>query len=238
MTAPRVWLVVPAAGIGQRMAAQRPKQYLTLEGWYLLDITLTRLLTEQVFAGCMVALASDDPWWPQTRSASHPSIRTCTGGSERVDSVLAALRALASEAAPDDWVLVHDVARPCLHPEDLRALLGTLWDDKVGGILTAPVADTLKRGDDHARIEATVDRRQLWRALTPQMFRYQTLVTALEQGLAAGLLITDEASAVEALGLAPALVEGRTDNIKVTVPADLTLAGYILRGQGFFENEE
>ncbi|MCH8499600.1 MAG: 2-C-methyl-D-erythritol 4-phosphate cytidylyltransferase [Marinobacter sp.] len=238
MTTPHVWLVVPAAGIGQRMAAQRPKQYLTLDGWYLLDITLPRLLSHGKFSGCMVALAAGDPWWPQTRSAADPRITTCTGGSERVDSVLAALRALAQRAAPHDWVLVHDVARPCLHPEDLQRLLITLWDDKVGGILAAPVADTLKRADDQHRIDGTVDRRHLWRALTPQMFRYQTLVNALEQGMAAGVLITDEASAVEAMGAAPGLVEGRTDNIKVTVPADLTMAGYILRGQGFFVNEE
>lgn len=232
MTEPRYWLVVPAAGVGQRMQANCPKQYLRLDNRFILDITLSRILDMTPFAGCVVALSPSDQWWPATQASQDPRVETCTGGEERVDSVMAALWALADRADPadeQDWVLVHDAARPCLHGDDLRRLRARLSDHSVGGLLAAPVTDTLKRiGPDHRAVVETVDRGQLWRALTPQMFRYGILVSALERAMASGHTVTDEASAVEFAGRIPEVVEGRSDNIKVTVPADLALAGFIL----------
>ncbi|MFL1466096.1 2-C-methyl-D-erythritol 4-phosphate cytidylyltransferase [Marinobacter sp. HN1S83] len=230
MTNPRFWLIVPAAGIGQRMQAECPKQYLRIDRRYILDITLSRTLDFAPFDGCMVALHPDDCWWPDTEASGDSRIQTCRGGSERADSVLSALRALTPQAGADDWVLVHDAARPCLHRDDLTRLITSLQNHDVGGLLASPVADTLKRGNNATPPEAleTVDRSSLWRALTPQMFRYAKLVNALEQAVENGQPVTDESSAMEFSGNMPVLVEGRPDNIKVTVPADLALAGFIL----------
>ncbi|MFW5823550.1 MAG: 2-C-methyl-D-erythritol 4-phosphate cytidylyltransferase [Marinobacter sp.] len=233
MSSHRFWLVVPAAGTGQRMQASVPKQYLTLEGRYVLDVTLSRVLACGPWAGCVVALHPQDDRWQCSESAADGRIGTCTGGSDRADSVIAALRHLAGRAAPEDWVLVHDVARPCVHPQDLARLRDTLSTDSCGGLLAAPVADTLKQVDpDSGRVRGTADRRQLWRALTPQMFRYGDLLPALEAGIARHPgAITDEASAMELAGWQPRVVEGRTDNIKITVPEDLALAEFILARQ-------
>ncbi|MBW4936588.1 2-C-methyl-D-erythritol 4-phosphate cytidylyltransferase [Marinobacter sp. F4206] len=230
MTTSKLWLVVPAAGIGQRMRAECPKQYLRIDSRFILDITLSRLLDSAPFAGCMVALNAADHWWPDTEASTDSRIQTCTGGAERSDSVRAALLALAEQVADDDWVLVHDAARPCVHPGDLVKLVETLSDHPVGGLLAAPVADTLKKAGRGANPEVveTVDRGRLWRALTPQMFRYAALVDALARAQESGQAVTDESSAMEFSGNMPLLVEGRPDNIKVTVPADLDLAGFIL----------
>lgn len=229
MDQPRFWLIAPAAGIGQRMRSCLPKQYLRLGQRYLLDVTLSRLLDSQCFSGCVVPIHAEDRWWPDTDCAADPRIVTCAGGCERADSVLAGLDALSGRAVDDDWVLVHDVARPCLHPDDLVRLLHELRDDPVGGILAAPVTDTLKQafpGTD--RIESSPDRRYYWRALTPQMFRYGLLRRCLRGALASAQPVTDEASAVELAGFQPRLVEGRADNLKVTVPEDLALAAFII----------
>lgn len=230
MPHPRYWLIVPAAGIGQRMKSECPKQYLRIDNRFLLDITLLRTLNAASFAGCMVALNPADRWWAATEASRDDRVQSCVGGSERADSVLAALQALSGQAAADDWVLVHDAARPCLHREDLDRLMSRLRDHDVGGLLAAPVADTIKRSGAGGLPEVleTVDRNNLWRALTPQMFRYSTLVAALEHALNEGHPVTDESSAVEFSGNIPVLVEGRPDNIKVTVPADLALARFIL----------
>lgn len=229
MNSPRLWLVIPAAGVGRRMAADCPKQYLRIRNRYVLDITLSRVLDFAPFAGCVVALNPEDGYWSETDASKDPRVQTCAGGQERADSVLAALQALDARAADDDWVLVHDVARPCLMAEDLARLLERLAADEVGGLLAAPVSDTIKRvpkGRD--QVAATEDRSLLWRALTPQMFRYRTLCVALTRGLQSGQPITDEASAIELAGLVPRVVEGRPDNLKITVPADLALAEFIL----------
>lgn len=229
MSKPRYWLIVPAAGSGQRMKADCPKQYLQLDHRYILDITLSRLLDNADFSGCMVAIVADDPWWSKTAASTDERVNTCIGGSERADSVLAALEALLDRADNDDWVLVHDAARPCLHPADLERLITSLSDHPVGGLLATPVADTLKRKASNSNeIEKTVDRRHLWRALTPQMFRFSALRRALETAIASGYPVTDESSALEHAGQIPCIVEGRPDNIKITVPADLALAGFIL----------
>lgn len=233
MSNPRYWLIVPAAGKGRRMQSDCPKQYLRLDDRYILDITLSRLLSGGIFHGCMVALGEGDDTWPDTLASGDPRVRTCAGGRERADSVLAALAALKDDVAPDDWVLVHDAARPCLDPSDLANLTATLRHHPVGGLLAAPVADTLKQSvsgtaPDAPEVQQTADRSRLWRALTPQMFRYNLLLASLEKALREGLPVTDEASALEQAGYRPRLVEGRPDNIKVTVPADLELAGFIL----------
>ncbi|GGY64943.1 2-C-methyl-D-erythritol 4-phosphate cytidylyltransferase [Marinobacter zhanjiangensis] len=233
MNAHRFWLVVPAAGIGQRMQSAVPKQYLTLADRFLLDVTLSRLLAACAWEGCVVPLHPEDRWWRHSESAADGRIETCAGGAERVDSVIAALRHLEGRAGDQDWVLVHDVARPCVHRSDLHRLRNELAPDSVGGLLAAPVSDTVKQvapGSD--RVSGTADRRQLWRAFTPQMFRYGDLLPALETGARehAGA-ITDEASAMELAGWRPRVVAGRTDNIKITVPEDLALAEFILARQ-------
>jgi len=230
MNDPLLWLIVPAAGIGQRMKAECPKQYLTINNRFILDITLSRLLDNAAFAGCMVPLSAQDHWWPDSESSQDDRIQTCTGGSERADSVLSALHALDEQAGEQDWVLVHDAARPCLHSHDLSNLIDFLFEHPVGGLLAAPVADTLKQasGSELPEVEATLDRNRLWRALTPQMFRFGALKRALALCLERGVAITDESSAMEVSGNMPALVEGRPDNIKITVPSDLALAGFIL----------
>ncbi|MDN6318262.1 MAG: 2-C-methyl-D-erythritol 4-phosphate cytidylyltransferase [Marinobacter sp.] len=230
MSDSKLWLIVPAAGIGQRMRAECPKQYLRIDNRFILDITLSRMLDSGLFAGCMVPLNSEDRWWPSSGASKDDRIQTCNGGAERADSVLSALTALAAQAGADDWVLVHDAARPCVHPADLANLVSTLATHPVGGLLAAPVADTLKKAKPNALPEVigTVDRSQLWRAMTPQMFRYAKLVEALRRALNKGQSVTDESSAMEFSGNMPVLVEGRSDNIKITVPADLDLAGFIL----------
>ncbi|QTS85046.1 2-C-methyl-D-erythritol 4-phosphate cytidylyltransferase [Ectopseudomonas khazarica] len=218
----RFWLVIPAAGIGARMAADRPKQYLQVAGRSILEHTLQRFLDHPALRGVVVSLTADDPYWPALAVASDPRIRRAAGGRERADSVLAGLETLKSEgAADDDWVLVHDAARPNLALEDLQRLLDSLADDPVGGLLAVPARDTLKRAGADGRVQETVDRSVIWQAYTPQMFRLGALRQALAQALRAQVAITDEASAMEWAGLAPRLVEGRADNLKVTRPEDL-----------------
>ncbi|MCL1476914.1 2-C-methyl-D-erythritol 4-phosphate cytidylyltransferase [Marinobacter sp. M3C] len=225
-----LWLIIPAAGVGQRMAAECPKQYLRVDGEYILDITLRRLLTAVPAAGCIVTLSPTDIWWAGTNASSDSRIATCAGGNERSNSVLNALQALVPKAKNDDWVLVHDAARPCVASDDLKRLLEKVGAHSVGGLLASPVTDTLKVASPQApdTVTSTVDRRHLWRALTPQVFRYGLLRDALQRALDQGFALTDEASAMEQAGHRPLLVEGRPDNIKITVPADLALAGFIL----------
>lgn len=230
----RYWVVVPAAGSARRMGAAVPKQYLPLAGRSVIEWSLAPLLAHAEVAGVVVVLAERDERWPRTELARHAKIVTTTGGAERMDSVLAGLRILHDKtvgAAQDDWVLVHDAARPCLPATDLDNLLNQLRDDAVGGLLAAPVVDTLKRADDGGRVAQTVVREKLWRALTPQMFRRDILQRALAGALSQGIVVTDDAQAVEALGLQPKLVAGDADNIKITLPEDLLRAERILRSR-------
>ena len=216
------WVVIPAAGIGSRMQADRPKQYLPLAGCSLIEHTLDCFLNQPGLQGLVVSLAENDPYWPELPCAQDLRIRIAPGGRERADSVLNGLETLvALGAKPDDWVLVHDAARPNLAASDLHTLLKTLADDPVGGLLAVPVRDTLKQAGADRRVTATPDRSLFWQAYTPQMFRLEALRQALSGALAAGATITDEASAMEWAGQAPLLVEGRADNIKVTRPEDL-----------------
>lgn len=216
------WVVIPAAGIGSRMAADRPKQYLQLGDRTILEHTLGCFLGRTGVRGVVVALAPDDPWWPMLGCAADPRISRAAGGRERADSVMAGLERLKDLGALDgDWVLVHDAARPNLADEDLQRLLDQLGEDPVGGLLAVPAKDTLKRVAADGRVEQTVDRRPIWLAYTPQMFRLGLLRQALTGAAQAGAEITDEASAIEWLGHRPRVVEGRADNIKVTRPDDL-----------------
>ena len=222
-----VWPILPAAGVGSRMRADRPKQYLTLQGQYLIDHTLTRILTYPLFKQAVLVLSAQDDYWPHSQYASDARIIRAEGGAERCYSVLNGLKAIQPLAKADDWVLVHDVARPCLTHADLDALLAN--QDSQGAILAVPVRDTMKRADSSGHIDHTVERAQLWHALTPQKFRYQALLEALEHCLTQQLEVTDEASALEQMGVHPALVEGCASNIKVTRPEDLALAEFFLR---------
>jgi 2-C-methyl-D-erythritol 4-phosphate cytidylyltransferase len=222
------WVVVPAAGRGTRIGGEIPKQYLNLLGRPLIRHTLERVAAHSRVTGLMIALAADDERWPGWRELKGKPVQTCVGGSERADSVLAGLRALPASVREKDWVLVHDAARPCLRRDDLDRLLDHGAAHEVGAILAAPVRDTLKRANAGGTIDATEPRERLWRALTPQMFRRAALERALESALAAGETVTDEAMALERLGLKPMLVEGADDNIKVTTPADLALAEFLL----------
>ncbi|WP_339418124.1 MULTISPECIES: 2-C-methyl-D-erythritol 4-phosphate cytidylyltransferase [unclassified Pseudomonas] len=219
---PAFWAVIPAAGIGARMAADRPKQYLQLGGRTILEHSLGCFLDHPSLKGLMVSLAVDDPYWPTLACAMDPRIHRADGDFERSGSVLNALLQLnALGASDDDWVLVHDAARPNLSRDDLDKLLTELADDPVGGLLAVPARDTLKRVDKHGRVVETVDRSLIWQAYTPQMFRLGPLHRALADSLVADAVITDEASAMEWSGQAPRLIEGRSDNIKVTRPEDL-----------------
>ena len=227
----RVFALVPAGGSGARMGAPLPKQYLSLQGMTLAEHTLARLLACARIERIMVAVGEGDHWWPALPVASHRRVSTTGGGAERAHSVLNGLHALGQWASDSDWVLVHDMARPCVRISDIHALLASCSPQ--GAILALPVADTVKQSPDtgDAIISTTLRRDQIWRALTPQLFPIGALRHALEQALADGREITDEASAMEAAGWHPALVIGQSDNIKVTWPADLALAGFYLREQ-------
>jgi len=220
---------MPAAGRGARFGSSMPKQYLEVAGQTLIEHSLRALLGHPGVDGVMVALSPDDPFWAGWREMEGKPIYTCRGGAERADSVLAALQALPATVSEDQWVLVHDAARPCLRGVDLSRLLAIGQADPIGAILAAPVRDTIKRADDQLRIGMTEPREALWRALTPQLFRRGGLTRALQAALSEGVVITDEAMAMERLGLRPRLVEGSEDNIKVTTPADLALAEFILK---------
>jgi 2-C-methyl-D-erythritol 4-phosphate cytidylyltransferase len=222
------WAVVPAAGRGTRFGAPLPKQYLALAGRLVIEHSLRAVLDHPGVDGAVVALAPGDDDWPGWREVGGKPVLTCTGGAERADSVLAALHALPASLDEQQWVLVHDAARPCLHRDDLARLLELGQADPVGALLAAPVRDTLKRADDQGHSQATEPRESLWRALTPQLFRRGGLTRALEAARRAGAAVTDEAMAMERLGLKPRLVEGREDNLKITTPADLALAEFIL----------
>jgi 2-C-methyl-D-erythritol 4-phosphate cytidylyltransferase len=213
------------------MRAARPKQYLPLLGRAILQHTLERLGHYPRLRGLVVGIAADDAYWP-TLTAEVPNLLTTyVGGAERAQTVLNGLRALETYAAPDDWVLVHDAARPCVRHTDIDALLAAVAGHADGGLLALPLSDTVKRADHNGCVEDTVARAGLWRALTPQVFRLAALSDALESAMRAGVEITDEASAMEYSGARPRLVHGHADNIKITEPEDLALAELFLREQ-------
>lgn len=223
----RYWLVIPAAGTGQRFGESLPKQYAPLSGRTVIEWALAPFTGDVRCAGTAVALAPDDRWWSKI-AERLPAVTAVQGGWERSESVRNALAALNRRAAADDWVLVHDAARPCLTMQDRDRLLTGLESHPTGGLLAAPVVDTLKRADAGQLIEETVDRSSLWRAQTPQMFRYARLCSALDSAIAARRFPTDEAQALEWMGDQPLVIEGSPGNIKITLPEDLLLAAALL----------
>jgi 2-C-methyl-D-erythritol 4-phosphate cytidylyltransferase len=226
MTGP-LWCVVPAAGRGTRVGGHCPKQYLPLAGRPLIEHTLERLAAHPQIAGLLVTLGAHDAHWPGIAELNGKPVLTAAGGAERSDSVLAGIDALPATVGQDDFVLVHDAARPCVRLADISALIerGRARD---GGLLGAPLRDTLKRADASGCSAQTEPRDQRWRAFTPQMFRRGQLAAALRKAAGDGRAVSDEAMAMELAGYAPLLVEGAEDNIKVTTATDFPLAAYLL----------
>jgi 2-C-methyl-D-erythritol 4-phosphate cytidylyltransferase len=225
-----MWAVLPAAGVGVRFGADIPKQYLRLAGRTVVEWALRPLLARADVRGLVVALSASDQWWAGL-GLDDERIMTTPGGDHRAGSVRNALRSIERVARPDDWVLVHDAVRPCLTDGDLDRLVTAVIEDGAGGILAAPVQDTVKRSENE-HVDRTLDRKGLWRALTPQMFRHGALLAALESGRALDADMTDESAAMERVGVKARLVEGRADNIKVTRPEDLPLAEFVIRNAG------
>ena len=229
-TKPACYALVPAAGGGSRMGSDIPKQYLPLAGQPLIWHTLGALCGVTQIKKVFVVLAPDDREWDRhdwSALGSKLAVHRC-GGATRAASVANGLAAIEADIGAQDWVLVHDAARACISPELVNKLIAEVGDDATGGILALPVADTLKQSLPDGRIERTVPRDGLWQAQTPQMFRY----ALLRRALAATSEVTDEAGAVEALGLHPKLVAGDIRNLKVTWPADMQLAELILQAKG------
>ncbi|MCK4586278.1 MAG: 2-C-methyl-D-erythritol 4-phosphate cytidylyltransferase [Gammaproteobacteria bacterium] len=236
---PKYWAIIPAAGVGKRMGGDRPKQYLLISKQTVLEHSLNRLLGCPEMEGAVVAISSGDEYWEDLNYHHEKIVLVATGGKERCDSVLSALQKISQIANDDDWVLVHDAARPCVRQEDIQKLIQSCRNHPVGGILAVPVKDTIKKSSVSAEmgmseslppefclpeIRETVDRSTLWHAQTPQMFRLGALRDALSKALDAGVEITDEASAIEWAGFHPLLVEGHADNIKITRQEDVNLA--------------
>lgn len=227
MSAPALWCVVPAAGRGTRVGGDCPKQYLPLAGRPLIAHTLERLAAHPRIAGLLVTLAAGDAHWSGIDALNGKPVLTAIGGAERSDSVLAGIDALPASVGAGDFVLVHDAARPCVRLADIGKLI-ELAGVADGGLLGAPLRDTLKRASASGRSELTEPRDLRWRAFTPQMFRRGQLAMALREAVRRGVNVSDEAMAMERVGFAPLLVEGAEDNIKVTTAADFALAEFLL----------
>lgn len=229
MSTPRCWAVVPAAGIGTRMGAHLPKQYLPLQGATVIEHALRPLLDHPLIVGVVVAVSADDHMFHRLDVFKHPKLSTVLGGSERGASVLAGLVALAAEANDDDWVLVHDAARPCLSRADIDDLLTALQREDCGAILAQPVVETVKLSDGGGLVAETLNREHIYLAQTPQCFGLRELREGYALALEEGWCVTDEASVFERLGKQPRLVAGRRQNIKITHPDDLALASFFLQ---------
>lgn len=225
---PDFWAVIPAGGIGVRMGAGKPKQYLELLGRTVIEHSLRPFCEHPLVKGIAVVVADNDERWPALALSRHARVVTAPGGRERCHSVLNGLRRIGELAAEDDWVLVHDAARPCVTTDDIGRLMAGLRDHPAGGILALPVSDTVKQAGKDGEIQATLDREHLWRALTPQMFRLGLLRDAIAAAIADNLLVTDEAQALEHRGYRPGIVQGGAHNIKVSRPEDLALAEFYL----------
>lgn len=227
----KYWAVVPAAGKGLRMGIKKPKQYLTIAGKTILEHSLSALLSHEKIVKVVVALSPEDEYWRTLPIASHPKILTIEGGVERCHSVYNAVEFLQTYAYDNDFVLVHDAARPLLSHEDVEKLILETMHDDVGGLLGVPIHATIKMVNESNKVCETIPRRHLWRAFTPQIFRYGVLQRALSQTLPDNPT-SDSAKAVEQLGLQPLMVEGRSDNIKITRPSDLLWAEKLLQHTG------
>lgn len=236
--AARIWCVVPAAGSGSRFGAEKPKQYMDLDGKPLILVTLERLCAHPAVAGVVVALAPDDRWWPGLGEVSGRPLWTVTGGATRAESVLAAVRGLPSSVGPEAWVAVHDAARPCVALGDLDRLFSFCFQSGLPALLAVPVRETVKRVGADARVESTVPRENLWKAQTPQCAPRGLLERALVANLekasrGLGRTATDESNALEEINATVCLVEGSESNLKVTTAPDLDLARFwIQRDRG------
>jgi len=214
------WVLIPAAGIGQRMGSKIPKQYLKISHQSILEHTISLFLACSFIKKVIVIIHSEDKEWAKVK-IDHAKVATVVGGASRADSVMRGLKYLSSWAAVNDWVLVHDAVRPCLQQETLSQFIKTMANHPVGGLMVTPVVDTIKKVTASGHVCRTIWRENLWIAQTPQMFRYGLLYCALQQALAMNVSVTDEASAVELAGQAPLIFEGDRSNIKVTQPDDL-----------------
>lgn len=227
-TGMQYWVVIPATGVGHRMQADRPKQYLTLQGKTILEHTLDNLLGHPVVSGAVLILHQQDEYWSGLNYRHAKSLLITTGGEQRHHSVYNGLQCLSQHLQQDCYVLIHDAVRPFVRHQDLDALVESVQAGDDGALLAAPVADTLKLVDESQQVEKTVSRQGLWRAFTPQAFRLELIVQALQQVINSNQMITDDASAMELAGYHPKIVEGDGMNIKITQPNDLTIAEWLL----------
>jgi 2-C-methyl-D-erythritol 4-phosphate cytidylyltransferase len=226
-----VWAIVPAAGIGRRMQTKIPKQYLNLNGRPIIETSLARISALRYVKQIIVMLNPKDKVWPTLGLEQNEKIVCKEGGENRYQSVLNGLVYLEDLARDDDWVLVHDAARPCVRIKDIDNLLEQISDHEVGGLLGSPVEHTIKLANESNEIEQTIDRENVWNAYTPQIFRFRLLLNALQAIDKSEKTVTDEATAMEEFGFKPLLVAGNKDNIKITQPQDLGLAELILSYQ-------
>lgn len=226
----KIWALIPAAGIGSRMQAELPKQYLQIDGKTILEHSLSKFLDHPSIDKVVVALHPNDIYWSKLNVSKHPKVIIVEGGKTRAESVLNGLKAIQQQDGSNDWVMVHDAARPCLDVASIDALIQAGKSSEQGAILAIPSVDTVKLANANQTIDKTLNREQIWLAQTPQYFPVELLCSAIEAGLQRGLPITDEASAIEACGKQPALVIGTRKNIKVTEPEDMMLASVWLAG--------
>lgn len=231
-TGAKFWAIVPAAGMGKRVGNLVPKQYLDLNGRPLIEWSLSRLLEIEALQQLTVVVSAEDEYWNNLKIARNQRIQTITGGEERSGSVLNGLESLSGIASDDDWILVHDAARPCIRITDIHRLIDSVMATNHGGILAVPVRDTIKMSDCDKRVKHTLDRNHLWHSLTPQIFRYGELKHAVTSAINNHAQVTDEAAAMERVGQQPRLIEGASDNIKVTFPEDIALASFFMASQG------
>ena len=225
---PTIWAIIPAAGVGRRMAISQPKQYLQLEGKTILEHSLDKLSSCEAVAGVAVGIADNDAYWHKLEISHENLLGTYVGGAQRIHTVLKGLEYISKWAAKDDWVMVHDAVRPCVEVADIDLLIERAMQLKCSAILATPVIDTVKKLNQNGVIETTLNREELMLAATPQLFPIALLQRALELALAQNILSTDESAAVEMLGELPLAIATRRSNIKITTAEDLQIAGIFL----------
>ena len=226
----RLWVVIPAAGIGKRMGVNIPKQYITVCDKAIIEHTVEKFTSRNDLQGILVALSNSDQHWSTLELSKNNKITTVTGGEERYKSVYNALCSLKNKADDDDWILVHDAVRPCITTSEIDQFIADLDHlNGIGGILALPCFETMKKANTNHEIEETIDRKFIWHAQTPQMFRYKKLFLAIEKIMNENIFITDEAMAMELAGYKPMLIQGTHSNIKITDQNDLKYLESFLR---------
>ncbi len=217
----RYWVVIPAAGVGKRMGIDKPKQYISVYDKTIIEHTINCFIKREEIEGVVVVISETDEYWPKLSISKHEKVITAPGGDERYQSVFNGIHALQNKAEDNDWVMVHDAARPCLNQSAIDRLMINLRTHDVGGILALPCRDTMKKANESGEIVETVERESLWQAQTPQMFKYGKLYSAIEKILNENVVVTDEAMAMELSGYKPMLVQGHQENIKITHKDDI-----------------